>query len=184
MMPVALTSTIFVFEIDLADSDRGVFESLSLRVARHPSEADEFLAARVLAYCLEYAEGIEFSRGLCDADEPPLAIRDLTGRMTAWIDVGTPSAERLHRASKAVDRVIVYVHKPAAQWLEGLHAERIHGAGRLEIRQLDRGLITSLAAALDRRMSMTVSVAGGEIYVDLSGASFSGATTSLRLAAP
>jgi uncharacterized protein YaeQ len=181
---VALTSTIFVFDIDLADSDRGVYETLSLRVARHPSEADEFLAARVLAYCLEYAEGIEFSRGLCDADEPPLAIRDLTGRMTAWIDVGTPSAERLHRASKAVGRVVVYVHKPAAQWLEDLGAERIHGADRIEIRQLDRAVVTSLAAALDRRMSMTVSVAGGELYVDLAGASFSGATIPLRVAAP
>lgn len=184
MVRVALTSTVFVFEIDLADSDRGVFESLSLRVARHPSESDEFLAARVLAYCLEYADGIEFSRGLCDADEPPLAIRDLTGRLTTWIDVGTPSAERLHRASKAVERVIVYVHKPAAQWLEGLSAERVHGVERLEIRQLDRALIASFAAALERRMSMTVSVAGGEIYVDLAGASFSGATASLKVPEP
>ncbi len=171
---MALSSTVFVFEIDLADSDRGVYETLSLRVARHPSESDEFLVARILAYCLEYTDGIEFSRGLSDADEPPVAIRDLTGRMQAWIDVGTPSADRLHRASKAVPRVVVYVHKNAEQWLEALRAERIHEAGRLEIRQLDRPLIAGMVAALQRRMSMSVSVAGGEVFVALDATSFSG----------
>ena len=171
---MALSSTVFVFEVDLADSDRGVYETLSLRVARHPSESDEFLVARILAYCLEYSDGIEFSRGLSDADEPPVAIRDLTGRMQAWIDVGTPSADRLHRASKAVPRVVVYVHKSAEQWLEALRAERIHDAGRLEIRQLDRPLITGMVAALQRRMAMSMSVAGGEVFVALDATSFSG----------
>src|ERR687898_3661029 len=97
---MALTAIIHNFDIELADSDRGVYESLALRVARHPSESDEFLVARVLAYCLEYREGIEFSRGLSDADEPPIAVRDLTGRLRAWIDVGTPSPDRLHREAK------------------------------------------------------------------------------------
>ena len=91
---MALSSTIFTFDIDLADADRGVYETLALRVARHPSESDEFLVARVLAYCLEYTGGIEFSRGLSDADEPPLSVRDLTGAMRAWIDIGTPSIPR------------------------------------------------------------------------------------------
>jgi YaeQ protein len=77
---MALTSTIFVFDIDLADDDRQVYESLSLRVARHPSESDEFLVARVLAYCLEYTEGIEFSRGLCDPAQPPVATRRSAAR--------------------------------------------------------------------------------------------------------
>jgi uncharacterized protein YaeQ len=104
---MALSSTVFTFEIDLSDADRGVYENLSLRVARHPSESDEFLIARVLAYCLEYQAGIDFSRGLCDADDPPIVVKDLTGSLRAWIDVGTPSAERLHRASKVAPRVAV-----------------------------------------------------------------------------
>lgn len=182
MAAVALSSTVFVFEIDLADSDRGVYESLSLRVARHPSESDEFLVARVLAYCLEYTDGIEFSRGLSDADEPPVAVRDLTGRMQVWIDVGTPSADRLHRASKAVPRVVVYVHKNAEQWLEALRGARIHDAERLQIRQLDRSLIAALSASLDRRLSLTISVAGGEIFVALPGSSVSGQIVSLAVA--
>ena len=73
---MALSSTIFVVDINLADADRNVYETLALRLARHPSESDEFLVARLLAYCLEHTEGIEFSRGLSDADEPAIAVRD------------------------------------------------------------------------------------------------------------
>src|SRR5215204_2242369 len=109
---MALGATVYNFDIDLADSDRGVYEALALRIARHPSESDEYLIARVLAYCLEYREGIEFSRGgLSDPDEPPLAVRDLTGALRAWIDVGTPDASRLHKACKRTPRVAVYIPK-------------------------------------------------------------------------
>ena len=83
---MALTSTIHVFDIALADSDRGVYAQLALRVARHPSETESYMWTRVLAYCLEYQEGIEFSKGLSDPDEPPIAIRDLTGALQAWIE--------------------------------------------------------------------------------------------------
>src|SRR5687768_11035084 len=115
---MALGATVYNLDIDLADSDRGVYETLALRVARHPSESDEYLIARVLAYCVEYAEGIEFSRGgLSDPDEPPIAVRDLTGALRAWIDVGTPDAARLHKASKLCPRVAVYTQKDPSPWL-------------------------------------------------------------------
>lgn len=179
---MALSSTVFNFDIDLADADRGVYETLALRVARHPSESDEFLVTRVLAYCLEYREGIAFSRGgLSDTDDPPLAIRDLTGALQAWIDVGTPSADRLHRASKSAPRVAVYVHKDAAQWLSGLSSAKIHRADDLEIYAVDRTLVQQLVAALDRRMSFALSVSGGEIYISFPDATLSGAVTRLRL---
>src|ERR1700710_3062747 len=108
---VALTATIYNFDVDLADGDRGVYESLALRVARHPSESEEFLLTRLIAYLLEFTSGIEFSRGLSDPEEPAIAIRDLTGAVTSWIEVGTPDAARLHKAAKASRRVAVYVHK-------------------------------------------------------------------------
>src|SRR5436190_2858293 len=101
-----LTATIYNFEIELADSDRNVYESLALRVARHPSESEEYLVTRMLAYLMEYAEGIEFSRGVSDPDEPTISVRDLTGRIVTWIDIGTPDAARLHKASKAAARVV------------------------------------------------------------------------------
>ena len=103
---MALASTIYTFDIELADTDRGVYETLALRVAQHPSETEEFLVTRVLAYCLEYTEGIEFSRGLAEPDEPAIAIRDLTGAWRAWIEIGAPDAARLHKASKAAPRVV------------------------------------------------------------------------------
>ena len=130
--------------------------------------------ARVLAYCLEFTEGIAFSRGLSDADDPPIAVRDLTGAMQAWIDVGTPSVERLHRASKASPRVVVYIHKEHAQWLASLEGAKIHRAGELQLRVLNRALIRDLAGALERRMSFALSVAESELFVSLGHRTMSG----------
>src|ERR1700721_2756946 len=82
---MALGATIYVFNIELADSDRGVYQPLQLRVARHPSESEEYFLTRILAYCLEYTEGISFSNGLFEPDEPTIAVRDLTGALNAFI---------------------------------------------------------------------------------------------------
>lgn len=125
---MALTSTIYNFEVDLADADRGVYESLALRVARHPSESEDLLLTRVLAHALEFEPGIEFSPGLCNPDEPALWIRDPTGALRAWIEVGTPDAARLHKAAKASPRVVVYNHKDVTQWL-GSTRGRAHPPG-------------------------------------------------------
>src|SRR6185436_16729568 len=130
---MALGATIYTFDVDLADSDRAVFESMALRVARHPSETEEYLVARVLAYALEFTEGIEFSRGLADPDEPAILIRDLTGAIRSWIDIGTPDSARLHRASKAAPRVVVYTHKDPARFVASLAGERIHRVEALEL---------------------------------------------------
>ena len=181
---MALSATVFAFEIDVADSDRHVYEHLSLRLARHPSESDEFLIARLLAYCLEYTEGIEFSRGLCDADDPPIAVRDLTGDLRAWIDVGTPSAERLHRASKAADRVAVYVHKDYRQWLRQLEGAVIHRRDALVIHAFDPASVAALVARLERRMSFALSVAEGEVFVAFSDATISSPVQRVQLTDP
>lgn len=117
---MALTATIYNFDVELSDTNRHVYESLALRVARHPSESEEYLVARVLAYLLEFAEGITFSRGLSDPDEPAIAVRDLTGAIKTWIDIGTPDAARLHKASKIAGRVAVYTHKDPTQFLKQL----------------------------------------------------------------
>jgi uncharacterized protein YaeQ len=164
---VALGSTIYNFDIDLSDPDRSVYESLSLRVARHPSESEEYLIARVLAYALEYTEGIEFSRGLCDPDDPAIAVRDLTGALQAWIDIGTPDAPRLHKASKLVPRVAVYTHKGVAQWLRNLQGEHIHRAAEVEIHAFDPGFIALVAARLERRMGFSLTVHDRELYLSI-----------------
>ncbi len=108
---MALTATMWRFEINLSDTDRGVYAALDLRVAQHPSESERFMVARVIARCLEHAEGLEFGRGVSSDEEPAIAGRDLTGVLHTWIDVGAPSVTRLHKASKTGARVAVYTWK-------------------------------------------------------------------------
>jgi uncharacterized protein YaeQ len=178
---MALTSTIHTFDIALADSDRGVYEDLSLRVARHPSETEEFFVTRVLAYCLEYEEGIAFSKGVSDGDEPAILVRDPAGRYKAWIEIGSPDSDRLHKAAKTAERVAVYTHKDPASLLRRLEGERIHRAAEIPIWSPDRGLLADLVALLDRRMALHLSVAGRELYVDVGGKTFNGSLTEHRL---
>jgi len=162
---VALTATIYNIDIDLADVDRGVYETLALRVARHPSESEDYLVARVLAYCLEFEEGIGFSNGISDPDDPPLSVRDLTGTMTSWIDIGTPEAGRLHKAAKLARRVAVYCHKDPVQWLRQLSGARMHRAESIAIHALEPSFVRALAARLTRRMAFGLSVTDGHLLV-------------------
>jgi uncharacterized protein YaeQ len=171
---VALTATIHTFEIDLADSDREVYETLALRVARHPSETEEYLVTRVLAYALEVTEGIEFTRGLSEPDQPAIVIRDLTGAMRAWIEVGAPEAARLHRAAKAVPRVAVYTHRDPAQFVGRLAGERIHRAEALEVYAIDRRLVGALATRLERRVAWGLAVQDRELYLTTGGETLTG----------
>ncbi len=171
---MALTATIHNFDIELSDVDRGVYETLALRVARHPSETEEYLLTRVMAYCLEYAEGIAFSKGLSEPDEPAISIRDLTGALRAWIEVGAPDAARLHKASKAAPRVAVYMHKDPSSFLRQLAGERIHRADALELLAIDRELLAALVAHLDRRVSFDLSVTDGDLYLTIGGRTVSG----------
>ena len=164
---MALSATIYVFNIDLANSDRGVYRPLELRVARHPSESDAFLLTRVLAYCFEYEEGIVFSKGLSDPDEPAIAVRDLTGLLRVWIDVGVPEAARLHRAGKAAPRVVVYTHKDPRPWVARLAGAHIHRVEALEVYALDPAWVGDLAARLERRTSFSLTIAEQHVYLSL-----------------
>ena len=171
---MALSATMYVFAIELADSDRGVYESLELRVARHPSETAEYLLTRVLAYCLEHAEGAAFSNGLSDPDDPAISIRDLTGALQVWIDVGAPEAARLHRAGKASPRVVVYTHKDPEQLAARLTRERIRRVEALELYAVDRALLAALAERLTRRMVFTLTVSERHVYLSLGEETLSG----------
>jgi uncharacterized protein YaeQ len=164
---MAQAATIFVVSIDLSDLDRGVYEALELRVARHPSETPEYMLVRVLAYCLEYEEGIALTEGVSSGDEPAVLVRDLTGRVTAWIEVGMPDAARLHRGSKRAGRVAVYTHRDVRQLLAQLAGERIHRADQMRLRSFDRTIVEEIASLIDRRTSMAVSVSGGELLVSI-----------------
>ncbi|PYQ92774.1 MAG: hypothetical protein DMG02_00115 [Acidobacteria bacterium] len=164
---MALGDTVYVFDIELANSDSSVYESLRVRVARHPSETPEHMLTRVLAYCLEYTEGIALSNGLSAPHEPAIAVRDLTGVLKAWIDVGAPDAMRLHRASKAAPRVAVYAHKDALQLGVRLRGERIHRIEALELYAMDFDWLSDLAQRLQRRTHFTLTVSERHLYLSL-----------------
>jgi uncharacterized protein YaeQ len=180
---VALTATIYNFDIELANVDRSVYETLSVRVAQQPSETEEYLLTRVIAYCLEYAEGIAFSRGLAEPDEPPLSVRDLTGAIRTWVELGSPDAARLHKASKASPRVAIYTHKDPLQLLRQLAGERIHRVEHIELYAIDRGLLASLTSRLERRMSFQLSLTEGHLYLALGDESLDGAIVRHSLVA-
>ena len=176
---MAQTSTIYNFDIDLADGDRGVYEHLELRVARHPSESEDYLITRMLAYCLEYADGITFSKGISDPDEPTIAVRDLTGAIRVWVEIGSPDAARVHKAGKAADRVVVYAHKDPAQMLRLWANERIHRLDELELYRIDRSLLDRLVAALDRRMAFSMSVTDRDVFIAIGEQTIEGRITQI-----
>jgi uncharacterized protein YaeQ len=178
---MALGATIHVFKIDLADADRGVYRPLELRLARHPSETEDHLLTRVVAYCLEYAEGIAFSNGLFDSDQPTIAVRDLTGALRVWIDVGAPEAARLHRAAKLAPRVAIYTNKDAELLAARLRAERIHRVEAMELYAVDRDWLASVAAHLTRRMEFTLTVAEQHLYLSLGEETLAGVIERVQI---
>lgn len=164
---MALTATLYSLEIELADVDRGVYETLALKVAQQPSETAEYMATRVLAYCLEHTEGIRFSEGVAAGDEPAVWVRGLDGRVEAWIEVGLPGAARLHRGSKLASRVAVYTHRNVATLRRQLEGEKIHAAENIPIFTFTPGFVEEVARHFERRTRMSLSVTEREIYLDL-----------------
>jgi uncharacterized protein YaeQ len=102
-------------------------------------------------------------------------VRDLTGVLRAWVEIGTPDAARLHRAAKASPRVAVYTHTDAERYWSSLAGERIHRGESLELYGLDRALVASLVHRLERRMAFELSVTDGVLYVTIDGELLSGA---------
>jgi uncharacterized protein YaeQ len=170
---MALTATMYRFNIQLSDVDRGVYETLELRVAQQPSETAEYMLTRVLAWCLEYTEGIALTEGVASGDEPAVLVRDLTGRITAWIEVGAPDADRLHRGSKLAGRVAVYTHRDPRILLDQLGGRKIHGGEAIPIYTFGRGFIETVAAIIPRRASLSLTITERQLYLDVDGQSFS-----------
>ncbi|KTS10384.1 MULTISPECIES: YaeQ family protein [Microbacterium] len=168
---MAIGATIHTFTVQLSDVDRGVYDELSIRVARHPSETDAYMLTRVLAYCLEYEDGIDFSEGISATDEPAVLVRDLTGALVAWIEVGAPDAARLHTGSMKAARTVVYTHrdpdKVAAPWA----GKRIHRGEDVLLHSFDAGFVERMAGHIERRSTATLTRTEGRVYLELNGVS-------------
>jgi uncharacterized protein YaeQ len=163
---MALTATMYHLQVALSDVDRGVYEALDLRLARHPSETMRYLLTRALAYCLSYEEGIAFSKaGIASTEEPPLAVRDRTGLLRAWIEIGAPSAERLHKASKAAERVALFTFTPLALLRREAATRAIHRAEAIDVWRLEPGFLDALEPKIDRNAKLELVRNGGQLYV-------------------
>ncbi len=173
---MALKPTIYKFAISLSDVDANRYEELALTVALHPSETVERMMVRVLAYCLNLEEGLEFTRGLSDTEEPDLLQRSLDDRLLKWIEVGEPSAERLRKARNVSERVLVYTFNSKSDiWWRQIEAD----AQRLQtsVFQFDWDAMRQLAELVGRNTSMSVTVTDGSLYIATDAAALE---TSLR----
>jgi len=168
---MAIGVVMHTFDVQVADLDRGVYEDLTLRLGQHPSETTAFLVTRLLAYCLEYEDGIVFSEGVSATNEPAVLVRDATGRQTAWIEVGAPDAERLHHGSKLTGRVRVYTHRDPAKGLPLWAGKKVHRAEDIVLTTFDPGFVDDVADAVERRNTLTISVTESQLYLDVNGRS-------------
>lgn len=168
---MAPNATIYSLDITLTDMDRDVHAEFNLRAAQHPSETSDYLLTRIVAYCLEYAPGIAFTKGIADGDAPAIWVHDATGQLTAWIEVGMPDAKRLHMARKRVERVAVYTHKNPMLLLEQLAGHHIHRASTIPIFGLERQLLADLGNLLERRMTWSLLVTERQLYINIGATS-------------
>jgi uncharacterized protein YaeQ len=182
---LAPSATIYRLNITLSDVDRGVYETLDLRVARHPSESARYFWQRVIAYCLSYEDGIAFSKGgLSDSDEPPVSVVDPTGILLAWIDVGSPSADRLHRASKAARRVALFSATERVLLEREAASRKIHLLEEIAVFLLEPKFLDALEQRLEKHVVLELVRSSGVLYVTLPGGSVvEGSITETRLSA-
>jgi len=176
-------ATLYHLQIELSDVDRGVYETLDLRLAQHPSESMPYLLTRTLAYALLYEEGIAFSKGgLSSTEEAPLTVRDPQDNLRAWIEIGTPSADRLHKASKASPRVVVFTQHHPRLIVREAGTREIHKIERIEVYALEPKFLEELGAITSRNARWTLLRSDGVLYVTVGAKTVSGAVTKHALA--
>jgi uncharacterized protein YaeQ len=178
---MALSATVYRFQIELSDVDRGVYEALDLRLGRHPSESMPYLLTRVMAYALLFEEGIGFSKGLSSSDEPALWVKDLQGNLRVWVEVGTPSADRLHKASKACPRVVVFTQHDPRLLIKEAQSRPIHKVEQIEVYALGSEFLHQLEAITDRNARWSLLHNDGLLYVTAGQESVSGPLTRHEL---
>jgi len=151
-----------------------------VRMARNPPRPWNTCSPAFWAYCLEYTEGIELTEGVAAGDEPAVLVRDLTGRITAWIEVGMPDAQRLHRGVKLAGRAAVYTHRNVAQVLAELSGKKSPCGGDPGLR-VRRGFVEAVAAAVPRRAVVVLSITERHLYLDVGGQAFSTVVVEHRI---
>jgi uncharacterized protein YaeQ len=146
------STTLYRFHISLSDIDLGVYKTLDLRLAMHPSESNAYLLTRLIAFALNEREFLEFAtEGLGDPDAPGINATTPNGEILLWIEIGNPSAKKLHKAAKAARQVKVYTYKDPEMLLKEIRGNKVHRAESIEIFSLDAKFLDKLAGRLERK---------------------------------
>lgn len=164
---MAQPSTIYRASIQLADVDRSRYETLQVTVARHPSETEERMVARLLAFSVFFEPGLSFTRGVGAGDEPDLWLKHPDGRVAAWIEVGLPEAERLIKASRHSSQVALLTCGSTLSAWENQQLPRLKDVPNLTVVALEQGFLAGLVSRLDRSISWSLTISDGEIYLNV-----------------
>lgn len=163
---MALKATIFKAELQIADMDRNYYRVHALTIARHPSETDERMMMRLLAYALHASESLAFGKGLSTDDEPDLWRKDLTGAIELWIDVGQPDEKRIRRACGRAREVFVYSYggQGAAIWWNQI-AGKLERNDNLSVVSVPAACSQALAKLARRNMQLHCTIQDGQLWL-------------------
>jgi uncharacterized protein YaeQ len=163
---MALKATIFKADLQIADMDRHYYADHALTIARHPSETDERMMVRVLVYALYAQDGIAFTKGLFDVGEPEVWVKDLTGTIKLWIDIGQPDDTRLRRACGRAEQVVAVCYSSSCEaWWKQIE-NKLERLSNLTVLQVPRETSQALAALAERSMQLQCTVQDGEVWIN------------------
>lgn len=162
---MALKSTIFKADLQIADMDRNYYADHALTLARHPSETDERMMVRLLAFARHADAALTFCKGLSDADEPDLWRKDLTGTIELWIEVGQPDERRLAKACGRARQVTVYCYGASATLWWRQIAGKLERFGNLTVISLPAAATRELAKLAQRTMGLQCSIQDGHVFL-------------------
>ncbi len=166
---MALPATIYRATIRLSDVDRGVYRTLETTVARHPSETEERLVARLLAFALCFEDELAFTRGISAGAEPDLWSKSPDGRVQTWIEVGLPEPERLIKASRHAERVILFAFGNSLRRWQEQHLGKLSGLKNLSIFALEPKFLAGVVSRLQRSIAWELTRTEGSLYLSLGG---------------
>ncbi len=171
---MAIGSRLLQFTIELADTSRGIYETIELRVAQHASETPKYLCCRLLAALVHWEPGIEFSQGVCVGDEPAVWCRDASGSRALWIEIGLPSTTIIKRALREADRFIIYSHRGVDALQGALAVRELRGVrDRIVAKAFEVSALEALGATIERRNVWHVTMVDGIVWVSVGGESIS-----------
>ncbi len=162
---MALKATIYKADLSIADMDRNYYQEHSLTIARHPSETDERVMIRLLAFALHADPALAYGKDLFDVEEPALWLKDLTGAIDLWIEVGQPDEKRLLKAAGRAEKVVVYSYSATSSiWFKGL-ANKIERAKNVSVINFPSDISAQLEKMAQRSMQLQCTIQDGQVWL-------------------